>query len=134
MPSTPPPTKSYLRLSRRERQIMDALYRHGSATASEVQAALPNPPTNAAVRAKLRVLEEKGYVKHVQDGPRYLYRPLLRAEHARRTAITHVLQTFFAGSIEQAMAALLRLRENDLTSKELDRLQRLIDDHRSDRE
>jgi len=124
-------TKSYLRLSRRERQIMDVLYRRGKATASELLEALPDPPSNAAVRAKLRVLEEKGYVTHAQDGPRFLYRPLLRQEHARRTALSHVLQTFFAGSVEETMTALLRLRENDLSAEELDRLAKLIDHHRS---
>jgi predicted transcriptional regulator len=123
--------KSYLRLSRRERQIMDALYRRGKATATELQADLPDPPSNAAVRAKLRVLEEKGFITHAQDGPRYLYRPVLAEGHARTTAMRHLLQTFFAGSIEGAMTALLRLRKDALSQEELDRLAKLIDQHRS---
>jgi predicted transcriptional regulator len=111
---------------------MDVLYKRGEASASELQAAIPSPPTNAAVRAKLRVLEEKGYVTHVEDGPRYIYRPVLREKQARRTALTHLLQTFFAGSVEQAVAELLHLRRKDLSEAELDRLARLIDEHRPD--
>jgi len=126
------PRTSYLGLSRRERQIMDVIYRHGEATAAEVQAGVPNPPTNAAVRAKLRVLEEKGYLRHVQDGPRYVYRPILRQERARQTALAHLLQTFFAGSVEQVMAALLQLRRSDLSEAELDRLAALVDEYRSE--
>lgn len=113
---------------------MDALYRHGAATAAELRAAIPDPPTNAAVRAKLRVLEEKGYLRHEQDGPRYVYRPVLQEEQARETVLGHLLGTFFDGSVEEAVAALLRLRETDLSGDELDRLSSIIERHRAESE
>src|SRR5438477_5908116 len=96
-------------LSRRERQIMDAIYQRGQATAAEVQEDLPDPPSYSAVRAMLRLLEEKGYLKHEQDGPRYLFKPTLAREKARKSAMKQMLETFFDGSTEQAVAALLNL-------------------------
>lgn len=116
----------HLDLSRRERQIIDILYSHGSATAAEVQSALPEPPSYSAVRAMLRILEEKGHVRHEQDGPRYLYKPTLPRDNAKKSAMRHMLQTFFDGSAEQAISALLDDHSVRLTDAELDRLARLI--------
>ena len=114
-------------LSRRERQILDILYQRGSATAADVQTALPEPPSYSAVRALLRILEEKGHVRHQQDGPRYVYIPTLARDNAQRSALRHVLQTFFDGSAEQAISALLGDSSAKLSSAELDRLARMID-------
>ena len=114
-------------LSRRERQILDILYQHGRATAAEVQAALPEPPSYSAVRALLRILEEKGHVRHEQDGPRYVYLPTVARDNAKRSALRHILQTFFDGSAEQAISALLDESSAKLSRAELDRLARLID-------
>jgi len=113
--------------SRRERQILDILYQRGQATAAEVQAALPEPPSYSAVRALLRILEEKGHVRHQHDGPRYVYVPTVARDNAQRSALKHVLQTFFDGSAEQAISALLDENSSRLSSAELDRLARLID-------
>jgi len=115
------------KLSRRERQIMDFLYRHGRATAAEVQANLPEPPSYSAVRAMLRVLEEKGHVHHQQDGPRYVYRPRVGRDRAKRSALRHLVRTFFDGSREQLVAALLDDGTAQLSEDELDRMARLID-------
>jgi predicted transcriptional regulator len=114
-------------LSRRERQIMDILYSRGRATASDVQAALPDPPSYSAVRAMLRILEDKGHIRHEQDGPRYLYRPTVARDNAKRSALHHLLQTFFDGSREQAISALLDDSSSRLSEAELERLARLID-------
>jgi predicted transcriptional regulator len=128
-----PETDELLReLSRRERQIMDFLYRHGRATAADVQANIPDPPGYSAVRAMLRVLEEKGHVRHEQDGPRYVYVPRVARDRAKRQALRHVVQTFFDGSAEQAMAALLDDRSAKLSDEDLDRLARLIDQARQE--
>ena len=123
-----PDTDELLReLSRRERQIMDFLYQKGRATAAEVQANIPDPPGYSAVRAMLRVLEEKGHARHEQDGPRYVYVPRVARDRAKRSALRHVVRTFFDGSAEQAMAALLDDRSAKLSDEDLDRLARLID-------
>ncbi len=114
-------------LSRRERQIVDILYTQGRATAAEVLAALPDPPSYSAVRAMLRILEDKGHVRHEQDGPRYVYLPTVGRDRAKKTALRHVLQTFFNGSAEQALSALLDESDTRLSDLELDRLARLID-------
>jgi predicted transcriptional regulator len=114
-------------LSRRERQIVDILYAQGRATAAEVLAALPDPPSYSAVRAMLRILEDKGHVRHEQDGPRYVYLPTVGRDRAKKTALRHVLQTFFNGSAEQALSALLDESDTRLSDLELDRLARLID-------
>jgi BlaI family penicillinase repressor len=114
-------------LSRRERQILDILYKNGRSTAAEVQAALPEPPSYSAVRALLRILEEKGHVRHEQDGPRYVYLPTVARDNAKRSALRHILQTFFDGSAEQAISALLDESSAKLSPAELDRLARLID-------
>jgi BlaI family penicillinase repressor len=97
-------------LSRRERQIMDFLFQSGKASVGEVMDGIPNPPGYSAVRATLRTLEQKGRVVHEEDGRAYIYRPTVRREAARRSALTHVLKTFFDISAEQAVAALLELK------------------------
>ena len=117
----------HLDLSRRERQIVDILYTQGRATAAEVQLALPDPPSYSAVRAMLRILEEKGHIRHEQDGPRYVYVPTVAPERAHKTALRHVLQTFFNGSAEQALSALLDESDTRLSDHELDRLAKVID-------
>ena len=118
--------QSHLDLSRRERQIVDILYAQGHATAAEVQAALPEPPSYSAVRAMLRILEEKGHVRHEQDGPRYIYKPTLPRDNAKKSAMRHMLHTFFDGSAEQAISALLDDHSARLSDAELDRLAGLI--------
>jgi predicted transcriptional regulator len=118
-------------LSRRERQIVDILYARGKATAAEVQTALPEPPSYSAVRAMLRILEDKGHVKHEQDGPRYVYVPTVGRDNAKRSALHHVLKTFFDGSTEQAISALLDESAAKLSDAELDRLAQMIDQART---
>jgi BlaI family transcriptional regulator, penicillinase repressor len=120
-------TTTHRDLSRRERQILDILYQRGRATAAEVQTALPEPPSYSAVRALLRILEEKGHVRHHQDGPRYVYLPTVGRDNAKRSALRHMLQTFFDGSAEQAISALLDDSSSKLSQVELDRLARLIE-------
>ncbi|MGH8638235.1 MAG: BlaI/MecI/CopY family transcriptional regulator [Burkholderiales bacterium] len=121
------PQEPHHDLSRRERQIVDILYSQGRATAAEVQGALPDPPSYSAVRAMLRILEDKGHVRHEQDGPRYVYLPTVARDRAKRTALRHVLQTFFDGSAEQAISALLDESDTRLSDRELDRLAQLLD-------
>jgi BlaI family transcriptional regulator, penicillinase repressor len=123
-------TRALSSLSRRERQIMEVLYRDGQATASEVLAAIPDPPGYSAVRAMLRVLENKGHVRHVADGNRYVYLPTLPRDRAGRPALASVLETFFDGSTEKAVAALLDLSRQDLSEQELDRMSQLIEQAR----
>ena len=113
-------------LSRRERQIMDVIYRRGQATAAEVLEDLPDPPSYSAVRAMLRVLEEKGHLRHEQQGPRYVFLPTVPRDQARRSALQQLVHTFFDGSTEQAMAALLDQSDRALSDAELARLARLI--------
>lgn len=119
-------------LSRRERQIMDFLFRHGRGTVAEVQAGIPDPPSYSAVRAMLRTLEEKGHVTHEEHGRAYVYRPTVAREQARRSALRHVLSTFFAGSTEHAVAALLDLSRPKLTDEELDRMAKLVEQARNE--
>jgi predicted transcriptional regulator len=109
-------------LSRRERQIMDALYKLNEATVGEVMDLMPDPPSYSAVRATLRVLEEKGHVNHKQDGPRYLYVPTVPRDKAQSTALQHMVGTFFGGSVEQAVMALLSLPETRMSEKDLTKL------------
>lgn len=124
--------KVHLHLSRRERQIMDIIYRRGQATANEVMESLPDPPGYSAVRTFLRLLEEKGYLRHDVDGPRYVYLPTLARAKARKSALRQMLQTFFDGSTEQAVAALLDLSRTKLSREELDRLSTLIEKARKE--
>lgn len=117
-------------LSRRERQIMDVVYSLGRATAAEVLERLPEPPSYSAVRTHLRILEEKGHLRHEQDGPRYVYVPLVPRDTAQDSALRHLLRTFFDDSTEAAVAALLDIRGDQLSDAELERLSRLIEQAR----
>jgi predicted transcriptional regulator len=114
-------------LSRREREIMDLLYRLGRATAQEVRAKLNDPPSYSSVRTLLRVLEQKGHVRHRVDGPRYVYVPTVSREKARESALKQLVRTFFDDSAGQAVAALLDLSGRELTGEELDRLAEMIE-------
>ena len=109
-------------LTRRERQVMDILFRAGEATVAEVMDGLPDPPTYSAVRSVLRILAEKGLVTHKEDGPRYVYLPAANPERAREDALKHVIHTFFDGSTEQAVTALLRISDAELDDEEVARL------------
>ena len=117
----------HLDLSRRERQIIDILYSQGRASAAEVQSALPDPPSYSAVRAMLRILEEKGHLTHRHDGPRYVYSPVVPRTTARQSALRSLVKTFFDGSATQAVAALLDMSESRLSGDEADQLARLIE-------
>jgi predicted transcriptional regulator len=119
-------------LSRRERQIMDILYQRGRASASEIHEALPDRPTYSAVRAKLRVLEEKGHVRHEEAALRYVYLPTVARDTARKSALRHLVSTFFEGSVEQAVAALIDLSAARLSQEDLDRISGLIEQARSE--
>jgi BlaI family transcriptional regulator, penicillinase repressor len=114
-------------LSRRERQIMDFLFQRGKASVGEVMDGIPDPPGYSAVRATLRTLEQKGRVSHEEDGRAYIYRPTLRRDAARKSALTHVLRTFFDNSAEQAVAALLELKGPRLSEAELERVSRMVE-------
>ena len=114
-------------LSRRERQIMDFLFRVGKATAADVMEGLPNAPSYSAVRALLRILEQKGHIRHEEEGRAYVYMPLARRADARQSALSHLLKTFFDNSAEQAMAALLAIKGEKMSDAELERMSRLID-------
>jgi len=114
-------------LSRRERQIMDIIYRLERAAAADVLAALPDPPSYSSVRALLGVLESKGHLRHVKDGARYVYLPTRSRPTAGRSALRQVVQTFFAGSVEQTVATLLSVSDAPLSEDEWERLSALID-------
>ena len=114
-------------LSRRERQIMDILYQRGKSSASEVLEAMPDPPGYSAVRAMLRVLEEKGHVKHQAEGLKYVYVPTVARDKAKRSAVKHLLDTFFKDAPEQVVAALLDVSSTRLTRAELDRMAEMIE-------
>ena len=113
-------------LTRRESQVMNILHRRGDSTVSEIMADLPDPPTYSAVRSILRILADKGLVAFREDGPRYVYSPAQPTEHARDDALEHVVRTYFAGSTEQAMTALLRMSDADIGDAEVERLRKLI--------
>jgi len=117
---------SLSKLGRRERQIMDILVRRKRATAAEVLADLPDPPTYSAVRGMLRLLESKGYVKHEWDGPRHVFLPVADAGRLQRDAVKHLLETFFDNSTESAVAALLSAGDRRLTPEQYDRIAKLI--------
>ena len=119
-------------LSRRERQILDLLYKAGKATAADVQAGLPDPPSYSAVRAMLRILEDKGHVRHDLDGLRYVYMPTVGRDRAKRSALRHVVNTFFDGSAAQVMAALVEMSPKELGDEELARLRTLLDNARKE--
>jgi len=113
-------------LTRREREIMDILHRRGRATAHEVMGDLAEPPSYSAVRTFLRLLEDRGHVRHEQDGPRYIYTPTVARREAQRSAITHLVDTFFDGSIEDAVATLVESSKPKLSAQELDRIAALV--------
>jgi predicted transcriptional regulator len=125
---------SHVTLSRRERQIMDVLYQKGRATAAEVMELLPDPPSYSSVRALLRILEEKGHARHEMDGTKYVFIPSVHRDKAKRSAIRHLVQTFFDGSPERAVAALLDLSSGRLSDEEVERMTRLIEKSREGRE
>ena len=108
-----------LDVGRRERQIIEVVYRLGKASVSDVHTRLPDPPTYSTVRAMLGKLEDKGFLSHEQDGPRYVYIPAVPAERARRTALRQVVDTFFGGSVEQAVLALVKMPEGELPDERL---------------
>ena len=114
-------------LSRRERQIMDVLYQRGKASAAEVREAMEDAPSYSAVRAMLRVLEEKVHVKHQAEGLKYVYVPTVNREKAKRSAVKHLLDTFFSDSPDQVIAALLDVSSRRLTREELDRMLEMIE-------
>ncbi|MBN1939236.1 MAG: BlaI/MecI/CopY family transcriptional regulator [Candidatus Aminicenantes bacterium] len=124
--------KSEKSLSRRERQIMDVIYEMKEATVSQVLERIPDPPGYSAVRALLRVLERKGHLSHVQDGPRYMFRPLVAKDKARRNALSHLLRTFFEDSPESVVAALLDISEDNLSEDDYRRLTELIEKARQE--
>ena len=113
-------------LTRRERQIMDILFRRGRATAAEVMEELPGEPSYSTVRTQLRVLEEKGHVRHEEDGVRFIYMPAVARHAARKSALRHLVETFFDGSSEKAVAALLGGEGSKLSDEQLDRIADLI--------
>ncbi len=118
--------KEQKNLSRRERQIMDVIYELEEATAAQVMERLPNPPGYSAVRALLKVMEEKGHLNHKMEGPRYVFIPTLPREQARETALRHLVDTFFDGSTEKVVAALLDISEAKLADEDYQRLSQII--------
>ena len=127
MPNPPAPRKpASTALSRRERQVMDILHRRGEATVTEIMGDLPDPPTYSAVRSVLRILDERGFVRYKEHGPRYVYFPAVAAEAARDDALAHVVRTYFAGSPEQAVTALLRMSDLEMNEEDVDRLRKTI--------
>jgi len=113
-------------LSRRERQVMEILHRRGESTVTEIMQALPDPPTYSAVRSVLRILSEKSLVGHREDGPRYVYFPALATDKTREDVLAHVVRTYFSGSTEDAVTALLRLSDASVGDTDLDRLRTKI--------
>jgi BlaI family transcriptional regulator, penicillinase repressor len=121
---------SLVGLSRRERQIMEILYRRGQASVSEVRAAMNDAPSYSAVRAMLRVLKDKGHVKHQAEGLKYMYRPVVNREKAKRSALKSLVDTFFNDRPDEVVAALLDVSSQRLTAEELDRMAAMIDEAR----
>ncbi len=127
MPRKPRPEE----LSRRERQVMEVLHRRGRGTVSEIMRELPDKPTYSAVRSVLRILGEKGLVDHSEDGAKYVYRPATPTEEAREHVLARVIDTYFAGSTEQAVTALLRMSDADVSDSELESLRQRVRDARA---
>ena len=113
-------------LSRREREVMDVLHRLGEATVAEVMEEIPDPPTYSAVRSVVRILENKGHISHREDGPRYVYAPAVKREKARRAALDQLVDTFFEGSSEQALVALLRRSDLSMSESQIERLAKAV--------
>ena len=123
---------THLDLGRRERQIVEAIFRLGRATVNEVLAELPDPPTYSTVRAMLGKLEKKGYVRHVEDGPRYLYLPAVPTQRARKQAMKNLIDTFFQGSVESAAVALLGMSDGPIDTGTVDRLATIVSQARKE--
>ena len=119
-------------LSRRERQIMDVIYAGGSLSASEVRAALADAPSYSTVRAQLRILEDKGFLKHTEEGTKYVYAPTIGKDRARTTALKHLMQTFFENSTEDVVAALMDISGSRLSDDDFSRLKALIEEARKE--
>ena len=119
-------------LSRRERQIMDIIYQKEKATAAEIKDLMPDPPSYSSVRALLRVLEDKGFLRHKEQGPRYIFYPTINREKAKTSALKHVMKTFFDNSTERLVAALLDMSDSNLSDEELDKMAQLIDEARKE--
>ena len=128
MTKTSPPTS----LTRRERQVMDVLFRRGRASVAVVMAELPGEPNYSTVRTQLRVLEDKGHVLHAEEGMRYVYAPAVPRHAARKSALKHLVETFFDGSAEQVVAAVLGGEASRLSDEDLERISDLIDKARKD--
>ena len=126
------PAKPESQLSRRERQIMDVIYARGRASVAQVHQAMPDPPSYSAVRALMRILEDKGHLKHTSEGNKYIYQPTRSRRQASRSAMQRMLRTFFDGSAEQALAALLEVSPSAPTQEELARLAKIIDKARKE--
>jgi len=118
--------EKHMQLGRRERQIMDVIYRRGQASVAEVRGDLPDPPSYSAVRAMLGLLEDKGYLRHQQQGLKYVYLPADDTSEVRDSALQHMVRTFFGGSPERAVAALLEMSDRRLSSKDKHYLAQLI--------
>ncbi len=125
-------TSPHATLTRRERQIMDVLYRRGRASVADVMAELPGEPNYSTVRTQLRVLEDKGHVLHAEEGMRYVYAPAVPRHAARKSALKHLVETFFDGSAEQVVAAVLGGEASRLSDEDLERISSLIDKARKD--
>jgi len=121
------PRQTHSGLSMRERQIMDILYRRGRATANEVMSDLPDSPGYSTVRTQLRVLEEKGHIRHMEENLRYVYEPLASRDEVRHTALSHVLNTFFEGSAQKVVAALLGREKGRISAEELKRIAEMVE-------
>ncbi len=124
--------KRLLHLSRRERQIMDVIFAKGEASAAEIQQALPDPPSYSTVRTQLRVLEDKGLLTHVEQGPRYLYTPTIPAESAKVSALQHLMKTFFDNSPDGVVSAMLDMPEANLSDEDFARLSNIIEKARQE--
>jgi len=123
---------THLDLGRRERQIVEAIFRLRRATVNEVLAELPDPPTYSTVRAMLGKLERKGYLRHIEDGPRYLYLPAVPTDRARKLAMKNLIDTFFQGSVESAAVALLGMSEGEIDQTTVDRLAAIVSEARKE--
>ena len=119
-------------LGRRERQILDVIFRQGEASVGDVLERLPDPPTYDSVRTMIRLLERKGFVRHRREGTKYIYRPTQSHESASRSALSHLMKTFFQGSAAETMAAIFDVSSNDLSDDELKRLELLIEQARKE--
>ena len=123
---------SHLHLGRRERQIMEIVYQRGQATVAQVLEAIPDPPSYSSVRTMLRLLEDKGYLRHTEEGRKFVYLPVVAPQKARRSALRNILTTFFDGSVAKAVASLIESERGRLSVEDLDRLADLIDQARTE--